>query len=99
MTTSTLLAALVPLVADLSQELPERERYRRLLQAVRALFPCDAVALLRLEGEWLVPLAMDGLSSDALGRRFRVSAHPRLQALLQAGQPTHFPLGSDLPDP
>ena len=98
-TTSTLLAALVPLVADLSQELPERERYRRLLQAVRALFPCDAVALLRLDGEWLIPLAMDGLSSDALGRRFRVSAHPRLQALLQAGQPTHFPLGSDLPDP
>lgn len=99
MTTSTLLAALLPLVADLSQELPERERYRRLLQAVRALFPCDAVALLRLEGEWLVPLAMDGLSSDALGRRFRVSAHPRLQALLQAGLPTHFPLGSTLPDP
>lgn len=99
MTTSTLLAALVPLVADLSRELPEHERYRRLLQAVRALFPCDAVALLRLEGEWLVPLAMDGLSSDALGRRFRVDAHPRLAALLQASEPTHFPLGSDLPDP
>ena len=99
MTISALLAALVPLVADLSRELPECERYRRLLQAVRALFPCDAVALLRLEGEWLVPLAMDGLSSDALGRRFRVDAHPRLQMLLQASQPMLFPPSSDLPDP
>ena len=48
MTTHPLLAALVPLVADLSRELPEAERYRRLLGALRSMFPADAAALLRL---------------------------------------------------
>ncbi|MCS5514747.1 hypothetical protein NWF32_01295 [Pseudomonas qingdaonensis] len=55
MTAKSLLTALLPLVSDLSRELPERERYRRLLEAMRALLPCDAAALLRLDGEWLVP--------------------------------------------
>ena len=82
MTTSEWLQALVPLVADLPQELPEAERYRRLLATLRRLFPCDAVALLRLEGDTLVPLAVEGLVRDTLGRRFRVAQHPRLAALL-----------------
>ena len=83
MTAKSLLTALLPLVADLSRELPEGERYRRLLEAMRALLPCDAAALLRLDGEWLVPLAVDGLSTDTLGRRFKVSEHPRFEALAQ----------------
>ncbi|MDB5847786.1 MAG: nitric oxide reductase transcription regulator [Rhodoferax sp.] len=99
MTPSALLQALVPLVADLSRELSEHERYRRLLEALRALVPCDAAALLRLEGEWLVPLATNGLSRDTLGRRFRVREHPRFEALLAAGGPTRFPPDSPLPDP
>ena len=72
MTTNPLLAVLIPLVDDLSRELPAEERYRRLLQSLRALLPCDATALLRLDGEHLVPMAIDGLSPDTLGRRFRV---------------------------
>ncbi len=99
MTTSEWLEALVPLVADLPQELPEAERYRRLLATLRQLFPCDAVVLLRLDGDGLVPLAVDGLTRDALGRRFRVDEHPRLQALLGAAQPLRFPADSPLPDP
>ncbi len=54
MTTNPLLATLIPLVADLSRDLPEDERYRRLLQALRDLLPCDATALLRLDGEYLI---------------------------------------------
>ena len=50
MTAKLLLTALLPLVADLSRDLPESERYRRLLQAMRAVLPCDAAALLRLDG-------------------------------------------------
>ncbi|MDB5893327.1 MAG: Sigma-54 dependent transcriptional regulator, partial [Rhodoferax sp.] len=42
MTPSALLHALVPLVADLSRDLGEHERYRRLLTALRQLVPCDA---------------------------------------------------------
>lgn len=89
----------MPLVDDLARDLAEGERYRRLLKAVRTLVPCDAAALLRLDGDWLVPLAVDGLSSDTLGRRFKVDEHPRLQLLLEAEGPRRFPAGSRLPDP
>ena len=99
MTSKPLLTALLPLVSDLSRELPEHERYRRLLGAMRALLPCDAAALLRLDGEWLVPLAVDGLSADTLGRRFRVSEHPRFAAILSRSDPTRFASDSELPDP
>jgi anaerobic nitric oxide reductase transcription regulator len=99
MMSSPLLRALVPLVADLSRELPDEERYRRLLQALRQLLPCDAVALLKLEGDVLIPLAVEGLSADTLGRRFRVDEHPRLKILLENPGPTRFSMDSDLPDP
>ena len=94
-----MLQALVPLVDDLSRELPDSERYRRLLEAMQALLPCDAVALLKLDGDWLVPLAVNGLSSDTLGRRFRIDEHPRFGLLLAAGGPTRIPADSPLPDP
>lgn len=94
-----LLQALVPLVDDLARDMPDSERYRRLLQAVRALMPCDAAALLRLDGTLLVPLAVNGLSSDTMGRRFRADEHPRLEALMKADGPIRFPSDSKLPDP
>ncbi|MET1077668.1 MAG: nitric oxide reductase transcriptional regulator NorR [Pseudomonas sp.] len=99
MTTSTLLAALLPLVDDLSRELPEDEGYRRLLRQLRGLVACDAAALLRLEGQTLVPLAVDGLSTDTLGRRFELDQHPRFAALLAHRGPTRFAADCGLPDP
>jgi len=99
MTSKPLLTALLPLVSDLSCDLPDQERYRRLLHAMRALLPCDAAALLKLEGEWLVPLAVDGLSPDTLGRRFRISEHPRFAILLEHHHPTRFASDSELSDP
>ncbi|OZI18626.1 nitric oxide reductase transcription regulator [Bordetella genomosp. 9] len=97
--TSPLLGAVIPLVSDLARELAPAERYRRLLEALRALLPCDAIGLLRLDGDALIPLAMQGLSPDAMGRRFRLDQHPRLRALLHAGGAMRFPPDSDLPDP
>jgi len=97
--TAEVLGALAPLVADLALELPAELRYQRLLGTLRQLLPCDAAALLRLEGEVLVPLSVQGLSADTLGRRFQVTAHPRLQALLKAPQAMRFPADCDLPDP
>ena len=94
-----MLQALVPLVDDLSRELPDSERYRRLLEAMQALLPCDAVALLKLDGGWLVPLAVNGLSGDTLGRRFKIDEHPRFALLLAAGGPLRIPADSPLPDP
>ncbi|WP_349569087.1 nitric oxide reductase transcriptional regulator NorR [Azotobacter salinestris] len=99
MTTPPLLDAFLPLVADLTRELPEAERYRRLLGALRRLLPADAAALLRLDGDTLVPLAVDGLSADTLGRRFRLDEQPRLRALLAQRGATRFASDCSLPDP
>ncbi|WP_236442782.1 GAF domain-containing protein, partial [Pseudomonas syringae] len=99
MMTHPLLRALVPLVADLSREMPDEERYRRLLQSLRQMLPCDATALLRLEGDVLIPLAVDGLSPDTLGRRFNVDEHPRFKALLQSPVPLRFAQDCPMPDP
>jgi anaerobic nitric oxide reductase transcription regulator len=97
-TPKSLLTALLPLVSDLSRELPESERYRRLLSSLRLLVPCDATALMRLDGDTLVPVAVDGLSIDSLGRRFKVAEHPRFQVLLSSTEPTRFDSDSPLPD-
>ena len=90
--TNPLLLALVPLVADLSRDLPDDERYRRLLRSLRQLMPCEAVALLKLEGDTLIPLSVEGLSPDTLGRRFKVEQHPRLRMLLERRGPTRSPI-------
>lgn len=97
--THPLLLALVPLVADLSRDLPDDERYRRLLRSLRQLLPCDAVALLRLDDDALVPLSVEGLSPDTLGRRFRLGEHPRLDIIVQRREPTRFSTDCELPDP
>ena len=99
LTVHAVLDALIPLVEDLSRALPPAERFRRLLDTLRTLFPGDAAAVLRLEGDTLVPLAINGLSSDTLGRRFRVSDHPRFAQLLSRREPTRFAADSGLPDP
>jgi anaerobic nitric oxide reductase transcription regulator len=99
MTAQSVLGALTPLVQDLSREVPDHERYRRLLSSLRSLFPGDAAALLRLDGDTLMPLAVDGLSRDTLGRRFRVSEHPRFKEILSRPEPTRFAADSGLPDP
>ncbi|KPC27832.1 Anaerobic nitric oxide reductase transcription regulator [Pseudomonas syringae pv. cilantro] len=95
----SLLLELIPLVTDLSRELPDEERYRRLLRSLRHWLPCDAAALLRLEGDILIPLAVDGLSLDTLGRRFRVNDHPRFEILLASNGPVRFSADCELPDP
>lgn len=100
MTASTpLIQVLLPLIDDLARELPEAERYRRLLDALFSLMPCDAIALLKLEGDQLVPLAAIGLSADVLGRRFQIADHPRFAALLQARGATRFAADCGLADP
>lgn len=87
------------IVADLSQSLPREVRYQRLLDAFGRNFPCDAVALLELEGNALVPRAIQGLTPDAMGRRFVIENHPRLARLLDSRKPVRFAADSDLPDP
>ncbi len=87
------------LLTDLVADLPVAVRLQRLVGSLRAHFRCGAVALLRLEAEHLKPIAVDGLVSDALGRRFAVKDHPRLAAILQRRGVTCFHNESVLPDP
>lgn len=87
------------LLADLAVDLPVAVRLQRLVNRLRTHFNCGAVALLQREGEHLRPVAVDGLSSDALGRRFVVSDHPRLAVILQRQDVVCFDHDSTLPDP
>ncbi|MDR2851647.1 MAG: nitric oxide reductase transcriptional regulator NorR [Burkholderiaceae bacterium] len=85
--------------ADLANDLPAAVRLQRLVGTLRAHFHCGAVALLRLEGAYLRPVAVEGLAHEALGRRYAISAHPRLAAILAQHGVTHFHHESTLPDP
>lgn len=99
MTAQTFLDGVIPIITDLSQDLPANQRYQRLLEVLRRIFPCDAAALLQIEGSTLIPKATVGLSEDVMGRRFVIAQHPRLMRIMQSRQPVNFPTDSPLPDP
>jgi anaerobic nitric oxide reductase transcription regulator len=69
------------------------------MEAVNEVLPCDAVALLELQGEELVPVAVDGLSSEVLGMRFSPKEHPRLNAIMSSHKLIRFDADSSYPDP
>ncbi|MDB4955559.1 MAG: Sigma-54 dependent transcriptional regulator [Myxococcales bacterium] len=85
-----MLEPLLEVALDLSANLRPYERYRRLIAVARRMISCDAIALLRLEGEVLVPVAVDGLRGEAIARRFMPREHPRLAAILDANGPIRF---------
>jgi anaerobic nitric oxide reductase transcription regulator len=90
----------IQLTLDLTASLATADRYRRLLDTVKTVVPCDAAALLKFEGKSeLIALATHGLRDDVLGRSFRLDEHPRLQALCLAEGVVRFPEDTDLPDP
>lgn len=91
--------ALIELAMNLTASLYAEERFDRLLDTVRKTIPSDAVALLSYRGDYLKPLALQGLSRDTLGRRFLVAEHPRFAEICQSPFAVRFPSDSDLPDP
>ncbi len=99
MTPSQTLGALAQVLDTLARDESDEARYQHLLETVQTLFPCDAAAVLQLEGDTLRPLAVTGLSHDTLGRRFRLHDHPRLLTLLQRRGPTRLAADCQLPDP
>lgn len=84
---------------DLCQSLPSRERYQRLVSSVRRILPGDAVALLRSEGEYLIPVAVEGLKPELVGQRLALAAHPRLAAICNSQTWVKFPADDPRPDP
>ena len=93
------LDVLVSVATDLTAALSSEQRHRRLISALRRVIQCDAAALLRLEGQELVPIAAQGLSADTMGRRFSLKQQPRLEIICRSDGPVMFPSDSELPDP
>lgn len=87
------------LIADLVTDLPAAVRLQRLVSTLRNHFGCGAVGLLKIEHDILKPVALHGLVREALGRRFVISQHPRLAAILASRNPVRFEPDSALPDP
>ncbi|GLT18841.1 regulatory protein LuxO [Vibrio zhanjiangensis] len=93
------VSTLIDMTIGLATGHTEQERFDRLLDAIRKAIQCDSVALLSLQGETLVPLAIQGLTRDTLGRRFIVDEHPRLKAICASKVAVRFDAHCDLADP
>ncbi len=87
------------LIADMIADLPRAVRAQRMVRSIRDQFNCHAVGLLRLEGDTLAPVAFEGLTREAIGRRFVIAQHPRLVSILSTRTPVRFLPGNPLPDP
>lgn len=90
---------LAGIAIELQRGVGHQDRFQRLITTLRQVLECDASALLRYEARQFIPLAIDGLAQDVLGRRFTLEGHPRLEAIARAGDVVRFPADSDLPDP
>jgi anaerobic nitric oxide reductase transcription regulator len=90
---------LAKIAIDLQSDIGHQDRFARLITTLREVLGCDASALLRYEAHQFIPLAIDGLAKDVLGRRFTLDGHPRLEAIARAGDVVRFPADSALPDP
>lgn len=87
------------LALDLTLGISNQDRFDRLLEVLRNLLNCDAAALLAYRDQQFVPLAIDGLYEEVMGRRFNINEHPRLEAIARAGDVVRFPADSDIADP
>lgn len=99
MSTDISSTALLELALDLASSLSSKDRFDRLLDTVRKVIACDAVALLTRQGDTLKPLALQGLMRDTLGRRFMIAEHPRFDAICASPLPLRFAADCPLPDP
>ena len=76
---------LANIAIELQRGIGHQDRFQRLITTLRQVLECDASALLRYDSRQFIPLAIDGLAKDVLGRRFALEGHPRLEAIARAG--------------
>ena len=82
---------LANIAIELQRGIGHQDRFQRLITTLRQVLECDASALLRYDSRQFIPLAIDGLAKDVLGRRFALEGHPRLEAIARAGDVVRFP--------
>lgn len=93
------LETLAAIATNLTTVLSAEDRYQRLLDALRIAIPYDAAALLKVQGDTLIPLAANGLPPDAMGRQYNRRNHPHLDIICGSRIPVIFSKDSSLPDP
>lgn len=93
------ISTLIDMTIGLAAGDNDSERFNRLLDVIRKAVQCDCIALLSLQGDTLVPLAIQGLTQDTLGRRFQLNDHPRFKQICQSSSAIRFESNSELPDP
>ena len=91
--------ALLQVALDLTRSQPKQQLFKRLVEAVCRVFPCDAVSLLQLQGESLIPVAIHGLAPELIGRPFPIEQHPRLARIVSSRHTVRFSDEAELPDP
>ncbi|REL37344.1 nitric oxide reductase transcriptional regulator NorR [Thalassotalea euphylliae] len=90
---------LLELSIELAQSAAKEQRFDDVLTAIRKVITCDAIALLVIKGDYLQPIASQGLSADTMGRRFVIDEHPRFSQICTAREAIRFAADSPLPDP
>lgn len=93
------VSTLIDMTIGLARGDNDQDRFNNLLDAIRKAIQCDCVALLSLQGDTLIPLAMQGLTRDTLGRRFKIDEHPRFALICESKTAVRFDANSNLPDP
>ncbi len=92
-------AALIELSLNLTKCLTANNRFDDLISTIRKAITCEAVVILAVKGDYLVPLALQGLTNDTLGRRFIINDHPRLAQICVSNRFIRFPSDCPSPDP
>lgn len=90
---------LLELSIELAQSVASEQRFDCLLTAIRKVIICDAIVLLAYQGDYLKPLASQGLDVETMGRRFIIDEQPRFSAICQSKKAIRFPANSSMPDP
>ncbi len=91
--------SLLSAAIELAQGVTATNRFDALLSTVRKMIKCDAVVVLSYQSGQLVPLAQQGLMKEVLGRRFELTANPRLEQISESDTVVRFDSDCTLPDP
>lgn len=90
---------LANIAIELQRGIGHQDRFQRLITTLRQVLECDASALLRYDSRQFIPLAIDGLAKDVLGRRFALEGIHGWKRLPAPGMWCAFPQTANCPIP
>ncbi|KZN67558.1 nitric oxide reductase transcriptional regulator NorR [Pseudoalteromonas luteoviolacea] len=100
------LSQLLALNHELAMALPKSNQVelgtysQSVVSALQACISADAIVVLQAQGDVLIPQAFTGLAPEVMGRRFKLTEHPRLANIAKTPeQPVVFSSDCALSDP